>query len=370
MIRDNHLDYILLFVFIILVGFGIIMVLSSSMVFATYFYKDGLYFFKKQIISCLIGLISFLIFLKLRLSLLRDISPFILIFSILLLIAVFIPGIGREIKGAYRWIKIGFFNFQPSEIAKFSLILFLSSSLSKRKEKIKNFSEGFLPYILIFSTIFLLIVEEPDFGTAFIILAIFLAMIFIGGVKIFHILLFIFSGIFFAAILIQKEPYRVKRIRAFLTSFDDIQNTDYQAWQSLIALGSGRLKGMGLGNSRQKYLYLPQSHTDFIYAVICEELGFLGASLTILLFLVFLWRGWAISIRAPNLFFSYLAFGLTFYIVFQAFLNMGVVTGILPITGVQLPFISYGGTSLIINMASTGIILNISQYKKIIKKVL
>lgn len=362
--RENtSFDYLLFFVFILLVCSGLLMVFSSSMVLSTYFYKDGLYFFKKQIFSFFLGIIFFTIFLKLRLNFLEKISSLLLIISIIFLIAVFIPGIGKEIKGVNRWIDFGPFSFQPSEMAKFSLILFLSSSLSKRREKIKNFFQGLLSYLLIFSLIFILVMEEPNLGTAFIILVIFFVMMFAGGVRVSHLILLSLLGVIAVGLFIKKENYRIERLKAFYTPLDDIQDTDYQAWQSLIALGSGKLKGMGLGQGRQKYLYLPQPHTDFIYAMIGEEFGFIGTVTVIILFLLFFWRGCLIAVRAPTLFASLLSFGLTFYIVFQGFLNMAVVIGLLPVTGVPLPFVSYGGTSLILAMSSTGIILNISEYK-------
>jgi cell division protein FtsW len=259
----------------------------------------------------------------------------ILILSITLLSMVYIPGIGRYAGGASRWVKIGFFSFQPSEIAKFALILYMAESLTRKQAKdIKTFIRGVLPPLIIMLVMFLLILNEPDFSTSLIILGISFIMLFIGGTRVIQLYALIVAAIPLGILILSREEYR--RTRIF---------------------------GIGLAESKQKYFYLPDQHTDFIFSIIGEELGFIGTVVIIILFTILLWRGFRIALDSSDQFGTLLAAGITSMIVFQSIINIGVVTKMIPTTGITLPFISFGGSSLIVNMFCAGILLNISRYK-------
>ncbi|MEA2021223.1 MAG: putative lipid II flippase FtsW [Candidatus Caldatribacteriota bacterium] len=356
-------DFYLFAIIIILLTIGICMVFSSSFIMADKWYGDSYYFLKKQIIYAIIALVVLLFSININYHHYKKISIPLLILSIIFLSVVFIPGIGRSAGGAIRWINLGLFSFQPSEIAKFALILYMAESMSRKDMKdLKTFIRGILPSLVVISIMFILILKEPDFSTALIILGISFVMLFIGGIRITQLFTLIAAVIPIGTLILLKEEYRKVRLLAFLDPWKDPLDSGFHVIQSLLALGSGGITGVGLAESRQKYFYLPDQHTDFIFSIIGEELGLIGTLSIIILFTLLLWRGYRIAIRSTDHFGCLLAAGITFVIAFQSMINIGVVTKMLPTTGITLPFISFGGTSLIVNMFCIGILLNISRF--------
>jgi len=349
---------------IMLMAIGICMVFSSSYVMAYKWYGDSYFFLKRQILYAIIALVVFFFAIYTDYHYYKKFALPILILSIILLSMVYVPGIGRSAGGARRWVKIGFFSFQPSEIAKFALILYMAESLTrKHSEEIKTFIKGILPFLIILLTIFLLILKEPDFSTSLIILGISFIMLFIGGTRVIQLFTLVVVAIPAGILILLREEYRRIRLLAFLDPWKDPLDSGFHIIQSLTALGSGGISGIGLGESRQKFFYLPDQHTDFIFSIIGEELGFIGTLIIIVLFIVLLWRGFKIAVNSVDHFGTLLAAGITAMITFQSIINIGVVTKIIPTTGITLPFISFGGSSLIVNMFCAGILLNISQYR-------
>jgi cell division protein FtsW len=290
-------------------------------------------------------------------------GPLVLL-SFLLLIAVFIPGIGHGAKGAIRWIKIGPWTMQPSEFAKFALIMFMAKSISNKKEKIRSFRQGVLPYILLMGIYFVLIVLEPNLSMAGSIVMITFAMLFAAGTKIIYLIGWVIPMVPAVAYIVMKKPYMLERVTSYMDPWADPLNTGYQAIQSLYALGSGGIFGLGLGNSRQKFFYIPEPQNDFIFSIIGEELGFIGTATIVILFLLLIWRGLRIALFCPDTFGCLLATGITCMIAIQATLNIAVATVSIPTTGISLPFISSGGSSLLFVMINMGILLNISKTVK------
>jgi len=357
-------DFYLFAIVVILLFIGTCMIFSSSYITANKWYGDSYYFLKKQIIYAIMALVVLLLSMNIDYHHYKKISLPLLILSIIFLSVVYVPGIGRSAGGAVRWIKIGFFSFQPSEIAKFALILYMAESMTRKDVKdLKTFVKGTLPSLIIIGIIFILILKEPDFSTALIILSISFVMLFIGGTRIIQLLTLAAAAIPIGFLVLLKEEYRKVRLLAFLDPWKDPLDSGFHVIQSLLALGSGGITGVGLAESKQKYFYLPDQHTDFIFSIIGEELGFIGTLSIIILFTILLWRGYLIAIRSTDNFGCLLAAGITFAIVFQSMINIGVVTKMLPTTGITLPFISFGGTSLIVNMFCIGILLNISKFR-------
>jgi len=355
-------DYILLSTVFLLLTIGIIMVFSSSYIMAYKWYGNSFYFFSKQTFSAIIAVIVFFVTMKIDYQCWRKFAIPILILSIFLLIIIYLPGLARNVRGARRWINIGPIPFQPSELAKVALILYIADCLTRKKAKdVSSFVWGILPIFIITVFIFLLILSQPDFSTAIVIMGCSFIMLFIGGSKITQLFALIILLIPPGLILALGKDYRRVRLLSFLNPWQDPLNSGFHIIQSLLALGSGGLTGVGIAESRQKFFYLPDQHTDFIFSIIGEELGFIGALAIIILFIVFLWRGFLISLRAKDTFGLLLAAGITSMITFQAVVNISVVTKIIPTTGITLPFISYGGSSLIVNMFCCGILLNISK---------
>ena len=292
----------------------------------------------------------------------------VILFVILSLLLVFVPKLGRQIRGVHRWITFGSFQIQPSELAKLGIIIYLSCSLVRKKDRIISFIGGFLPYLIIISLIFLLVMIEPDLGSALIIAGVGFVLIYAGGAKISHMLYVAALGILPIYFSISKIGYRKNRIIAFLNPESDPLGIGFQPLHLKMSIGAGGLWGMGPGKGNEKLFYLPTPHTDSIFAVIGEEFGFIGTSLIVLLFLIFTWRGLKIAKRAPDELGKLLAIGLTCLISGQALINMGVATVILPTTGSALPFISYGGSSLLTSLVAIGILLNISKQSKLNKR--
>lgn len=353
-------DILLFFATLLLISIGIIMVFSAS--YYDTLEKDPYFYLRKQLKWALIGLIAMIMMMRINYYRLKPYTNIAFYGTIILLVLVFIPGIGFDVKGSYRWINLGFINLQPSEVMKLALVLFFSKSLSNPGTRLHNFFDELGPYLLALLVIGTLIMLEPDLGTILAICITAFILLYAAGMRWIHIILLGTTGILGVIGLIVQATYRLNRIIGFLDPWAHASEEGYQLINSLYALGSGGLFGMGLGNSRQKLDFLPEQQTDFIFAILGEELGFVGAFLVILLFFFIAWRGYRIALSCPDAFGSYLAIGITSTIVFQAFINMAVVTGLLPITGISLPFISYGGSSLLFSMLGMGILLNISRF--------
>jgi cell division protein FtsW len=346
---------------LILLSMGIIMVFSASAPIAYNTYQDVYYILKKQLIYALIGFAGMFAAANFHYKKLYKLSPMLLIASIVLLILVLIPGIGRETKNTWRWLYFPF-QFQPSEIAKLAIVLFFSYSLSRRRDQIDLFFKGLLPYLLIIALFSGLLLLEPHFSCTIIIIAVSAIMLFSAGAKISHFVILGMPLVVGLASVVAFVPYMRARVLSFLDPWKHLQDDGWQAVQSLYAIGSGGLFGRGLGRSLQKFLYIPEPHNDFIFSILAEELGFIGVLAVLLLFLILIWRGIKVAMNAPDTFGSLLAIGITSIFAVQSLLNIAVVTSSVPPTGVSLPFFSYGGTSLVLFMGEIGILLNISRY--------
>jgi cell division protein FtsW len=337
------------------------MIYSASNIWAEYKYQDSFKFIKSQIIFFIIGIIIIFFTTKIDCNYLEKYSNYILIGCLILLILVLIPGMGKIRNGSRSWFGIGPLGIQPSEFSKLGLIIYTSKYLAHNNSLIKDIKKGLLPLFAVIGLFFFTIMLEPDFGTAMVILVTLIVLVFISGPNIKFFLKIGILGIIGIVLLIIIAPYRLKRITAYLNPWSDPLGSGFQIIQSLYAIVPSGLLGTGLGNSIQKNFYLPEPQTDFIFSIIIEELGIVGALIVISLFMIIFYRSIKISLNEQNLFKKYLAFGLSFGIIFQALLNILVVTGTIPTTGITLPFLSYGGSSLLISMTSIGIILNISK---------
>ena len=358
-----------------MVSIGTVMVYSSSAATAAYqkrrimseeapevaddalLYHDPA-FLNKQLIWVGLSLLALMFFYHFDYARLGKLSPFILAGSIALLALVLV--MGTTVNGARRWLRFGPITVQPSEIAKLALVIFMAKFLAEHKDKVKSFLRGFLPVLTILSATLILIVLEPDFGSTVIIGAIIFIIWFIAGMRILHLSSLFIASLPCAVVGILINPYRIKRIVAFLDPWENRLGSGYQVVQSLIAVGSGGVNGVGLGAGLQKYHFLVEAHTDFIFAIVCEEAGFIGASLMVVLFVALLWLGVVVAMRASDYYMGLLASGIVTMICLSAVVNFWVVLGMLPPKGLALPFISYGGSSLLVNMAGVGILMNIS----------
>ena len=354
-------DKLLLLAVIAIIIFGIIMIYSASSIWAEYKYQDPFKFVKAQSTFFLLGLLCIFIISKLDINILYKKANLILLICFILLVLVLIPGIGSIRNGSRSWFGIGSLGIQPSEFAKLGLIIYVAKYLANNRKIIKDVKKGVLPILLVIGVFFVLIMLEPDFGTAMVIVLTLVVMIFISGVKLSFFIKVGLLGLLGIVGLIIIAPYRMERIVSFLNPWVDPLGSGYQIIQSLYAIGPGGLLGQGFLNSHQKQFYLPEPQTDFIFSIISEEFGFLGI-LIVTSFIAFIfYRIIKIALKENNLFKKYLAFGLGFGIIIQSLLNITVVIGLIPVTGVTLPFLSYGGSSLLISMISIGIILNISK---------
>lgn len=361
--RNKKIDIWLFIATLILITFGIIMIYSASCIWAEYKYADAFKYVKAQGIFFIAGIFLTYIISKIDYKLYENKANWILLICFLLLGLVLIPGIGTVRNGSRSWFGIGGLGIQPSEFAKIGLIIYVSKYLSKNKKIIKNIKKGILPIFGVIGIFFVLIMLEPDFGTAMVIILTLVIMIFASGVQMSFFVKIGLLGLLGIAGLIAMAPYRIMRIISFLNPWSDPLGSGYQIIQSLYAIGPGGLLGQGFMQSRQKQFYLPEPQTDFIFSIISEEFGLLGIIIVTSFFFFIFYRTIKISLRSNDLFAKYLSFGLGTGIIVQMLLNICVVIGILPVTGVTLPFLSYGGSSLLVSMASIGIILNISREK-------
>lgn len=355
-------DFLVFMIVLVLLSFGTVMVFSSGAPHAfNYLGGDTYFFLRKQLLYVPVGLIAMFFTMNINYKKLGKLSPIFLLISIVLLVLVAIPGIGTELNGARRWLNLGF-SFQPSEFTKLAVILFFSYSVSRKKDVLDNFFKGLVPYLALIGFFAALLLLQPHLSATVIIGGVATIILFVAGAKIKHFLLLSIPVLVAFAGLVMTSEYRLKRVISFTDPWSDTQGGGWQVIQSLYAIGSGGLFGRGLGKSLQKFLYIPEPYNDFILAVLAEELGFIGVLTVLLLFLIFIWRGIKISVNAPDLFASLVAIGITSLIAIQVIINVAVVTSSMPVTGMPLPFFSYGGTSLIFLMSGIGILLNISRH--------
>ncbi|MBN1499197.1 MAG: putative lipid II flippase FtsW [Spirochaetes bacterium] len=364
--RKGTPDIIMFFTVFILIGLGIAMSYSASAVFAQKIFSDSFYFLKRQLLWFIVSFAAFILFQQIDYRIYKKYTKVLLLGSLVMLIFLLIPGLGHVAKGSSRWIRVGAFGLQPSEFVKIVLIIYLAKVFSAKKDTSDNPLFQLLIPVIILAIMFLLILLQPDFGTAIDLLFVSVAVLFVSGFSLFYILtLFILSVPAFY-LLIYQVDYRRERILAYLNPWQDRYGIGYHIVQAFIAFKKGSVFGAGLGNGTQKISRLPEPHNDFIFAVIAEEAGFAGTVAVIILYCVFFWRGISIALNAPDDFGRLLGTGITLMLVIQAFINIGVVTGSLPTTGIPLPFISYGGSSLLSSMIAAGILLNISRYSDVV----
>jgi cell division protein FtsW len=340
------------------------MVYSASAVWADYKFQDTFFFAKRQLLFAGLGVVAMFFIMNVDYWTWRTWAKLIIIVCFILLAAVLIPGIGMERNGSRSWIGVGAFSVQPSEFMKIAMIAFLAKYLSENQKKITSFKKGLVPSLGLVFLAFGMIMMQPDLGTGTVMVGTCIVMIYVAGARISHFVGLGLIGVAGFVVLVLSAPYRIKRITSFLDPWEDPLNSGFQIIQSLYAIGPGGLLGLGLGQSRQKFFYLPEPQTDFIFAILAEELGFIGGSFVVLLFALLLWRGIRIALGAPDLYGSFLAVGIIAMVAIQVIINVGVVTGLMPVTGITLPFLSYGGSSLTLMLMAVGILLNISRYAK------
>jgi cell division protein FtsW len=361
--REKKPDLILMLATLLLVTVGTVMIYSSSSILAMERFRDGQFFLKKQIFFVFLGLLVLVLMTRIPYYKLRKLAWPGIAVSAVLLIAIWIPHLGIRAGGAVRWLNLGVFSFQVSELAKVTLILFLAHHLTQKANQVREISQGLLIPFAITGIIVGLILLQPDFGTTVIIAVITLMMIYLAGGRIIHLVGIAALCLPVVVWLLLQKSYRWARLTAFLDPWKDPRNSGFQIIQSLIAFGSGGAFGVGIGDGMQKLFYLPEPHTDFILSVVAEESGFIGVGLILFLYIVLIVRGFQISVKAPELFGNLLAAGLTMLLALEAFINIAGVMGLIPLKGLALPFLSYGGTSLIMSLCAVGILLNISSYE-------
>jgi len=360
--RKGDMDLLLFLGIFILAGIGVVMSYSASAVYAERVFKNEFYFLQKQIIWFTAGIFLLMFFQSIDYNNYQRLTKAMLLGSFVLLILVLIPGVGHNVKGSVRWINLGFFKIQPSEFVKIALVIYLAKVFSS-ETKGNHIVQLVIPMVIL-AVMFVLIMMQPDFGTAVDLLIVAVIILFVSGFPLLYIIsLFVLSLPMFY-LLVYQVSYRRVRILAYLNPWEDRFGIGYHIIQSFIAFKKGGFFGLGLGFGTQKISRLPEPHNDFIFAVIAEEVGVFGTVFMVLLYCFIFWRGIEIAMSSPDNFGKLLATGLTLMIVVQAFINMAVVTGSLPTTGIPLPFISYGGSSLISNMIAAGILLNISRYRE------
>jgi cell division protein FtsW len=357
------LDVGIVLTVLLLVGFSIVMVYSTTGVMAQEKFGDPLYFVKRQAVAALIGIVGMLGFSRVNIESLRKISPYFFFVCIALLLVTLIPGVGHRAGGAQRWINLGIIRFQPGELVKVLFIIFIAGFWARHETKLTEFGQGIVKPFSLVAVVAGLLLVQPDFGSAAVISLVTLGMAMATGVRLRYI---VCAGVLLSicmGCLVLISPYRMQRILSFLAPFADASGKGYQLIQSLIAVGTGQITGVGLGDSQQKLFFLPAAHTDFIFAVVSEELGFIGGVVLLITFLVFLWRGLLIASRLAEETFAFsLAVGLTLLIVAPALLNIGVVIGLLPTKGMVLPLVGYGGSSLVTCLVAVGLLLALKRH--------
>ncbi|TNF64726.1 MAG: putative lipid II flippase FtsW [Deltaproteobacteria bacterium] len=359
--QPGPLDVSLAATLVGLIAFGVVMVYSASAVFASNMFGNGYHFLIRQTVFTALAFVVLIVFAHVPINALRRSTYPLLLVAVVLMIAVAL-GFGRSAGGATRWLAMGPVNVQPAELAKLAMIMWLAHSLAKKANRVRTFSIGFLPHVLVAGLLMLLCLAQPDFGSAVMIALLTFVVLFAAGAKAGYLLGCVLIGLPVGYAAIASSPYRMRRIQAFLEPFEHRQGAGYQITESLMSFGSGGWTGVGLGDGRQKLLFLPEAHTDFISAIIGEELGFIGVALLCAAFAWVVLRGLRAAWRAQDEYAGYLAAGMTLFIGLQAFTNLAVAMGLLPTKGLALPFVSYGGSSLLVNAAAAGIILNTSRF--------
>lgn len=360
--KRRQFDYLLLFAVLGLLAVGTVVVFSASATAALQITGTPYYFVERQLMWAVLGLVVMIVAARYDYWHYQKWALPLFGVSMVLLVAVLIPHIGISINGSRRWLGAGSLQVQPSELAKIGMIFLFARLFTLNQDRLKSFWHGIVPHLAIAVVIFVLVLAEPDLGTTVAIAGTFFVMLFVAGARKRHLGALFASALPALGIVIAIEPYRLQRIVAFTNPWKHAQGSGFHTIQGLLALGSGGIFGLGLGYSRQALGYLPESYTDFIFAVLGEELGLLGAVGVVILFMIVAWRGYRIAMQAPDLFSSLLATGFTTMIAIQAAINIGVVTATLPVTGITLPFISYGGSSLVLSLAGVGVLLNISRH--------
>jgi cell division protein FtsW len=353
-------DALLLCAVLSLVSLGLVMVYSASAVMAQDKLGDSLYFLQRQLTAAGIGVVAMAVGMKVGWRRLARLAYPLLVVTLILMVLVLIPGIGTNVGGARRWIRLPGFSLQPAEVTKFCWVVYLSYSLAKKREKVATFSVGFLPHLMLCGVLVGLCMLQPDFGSSVLLVFLLFALLFAAGTKLSYLVGSVLLALPMAYAAVATSPYRMKRVLAFLDPWAHRHDIGYQVSESLMSIGSGGLTGLGLGDGRQKLFFLPEAHTDFIFAIIGEELGLIGVVLLVALYAIVIWRGIRASLAAPEAFGTYLGLGLTSIIAFQATVNMCVAMGLLPTKGLTLPFVSYGGTSLLVLMGAAGVLLSLS----------
>jgi cell division protein FtsW len=361
--RKFSYDFRLFFPMLVLVGIGIVMVYSASSAIAIKKYGNDLYFLIKQSGVAVIGLIAMMIFRKIPYVFYRKYAYLFLIVALGFLLAVKFSSLGIKVNGAQRWMQIGGLRFQPSEFARISLVIFMAYSLTKKHDRIGSFFIGFVPHVFFLGIFAGLIALQPDFGSVVILAAITWVMMFVAGVRVTYLVTSVGALLPFAYVYMMSAAYRTERVLAFLHPWEHASDQAYQIVHSLMAFGTGGIWGAGIGKGLQKLFYLPEPHTDFIFSVIGEELGLVGVLCVLFLYVLILWSGLSIAKNTYDLFGSYLAMGITAALGLQVCINLGVSLGLVPTKGLPLPFLSYGGTSLLVSMISIGILMNIGSGK-------
>ncbi|MCY1043446.1 putative lipid II flippase FtsW [Corallococcus sp. bb12-1] len=353
-------DPILLCAVLALVSLGLVMTYSASAVLAQDKLGDSLYFLKRQLVAAGLGVVGMAVMMKLGWRRLARLAYPLLLVAIVLMVLVAIPGIGTTAGGARRWIRLPGFSLQPAEVAKFAWLVYLSYSLAKKREKVATFSIGFLPHLALCGILVFLCMLQPDFGSSVLLVFMLFVLLFAAGTKLSYLVGSVLLALPLAFVAIATSPYRMKRILAFMDPWAHRHDVGYQVAESLMSIGSGGITGLGLGDGRQKLFFLPEAHTDFIFSILGEELGLIGVGLLVSLYAIVLWRGIRASLAAGETFGTYLGLGISSIIAFQATVNMCVAMGLLPTKGLTLPFVSYGGTSLVVLMGSAGVLLSLS----------
>jgi cell division protein FtsW len=358
---SHRMDRTLMLLAFILIAIGIGMIYSASAVMAQKRFGDSAYFLKRQLIWLAVGMVLLMIFARTDLKTLRACGVPLLLVGLVALVAVLLPMFGVSVKGARRWLKFGSLTIQPAELIKVAVLLYLAHYLAKKGERIEDFRLGFIPPLIVIGLVIALVLVEPDLGTATVIGLVSFGLLFVGGARLGHLSMFGLAALPALYLLIAGVGYRRQRMLSFLDPWSDPEGSGFQVIQSFLALGGGGPLGVGLGEGRQKLFFLPEPHTDFVLSMLGEELGFLGTSIVIVLLAAFVAKGFMIALAAEDPFGRYLALGVSFLIAFHTLINVGAISGLLPTKGLPLPFLSYGGSSLIVNMIGTGMLMSVSR---------
>jgi cell division protein FtsW len=354
-------DLWLFAVALVLLSTGVVMVYSASAIVAADRFRDPYFFLKRQVFWAAFGGAALWLALRTDYRRLEKLVLPLLGLAALLLVLVLIPGLGVSVNGSRRWLRLGPLSFQPAELAKLALVVYLAAFFARKREEHDDVWHGLVPPLAVGGVLAGLVMLQPDLGNAVTLLVLTTGLLFLAGARVKWLAMVALPALPLAALAVWMAPYRMRRVFAFLDPWQDPRGSGFQIIQSWLALGSGGLFGRGMGESRQKLFYLPEAHTDFIFAIVGEELGFLGAATVVTLFAVLVWRGLRIGLHASDPFGAYLALGITVLVATQTLVNLGVVTGIVPTKGLPLPFLSFGGTALLMTMLATGVLLNISQ---------